>query len=464
MDDLTISRQINWMLGGLTERVSTIQGYPRRKNRNMQRILLLSAILFVGSFVKAQEFIQVSVGEGYTSQTYYSLATQAGVTISNDTWDLAFTTFGLQDAGISINEASGSIFGMPTPELELYATTASSLAEITAFDSSFVRIYNDESSWLSGAFNNDRSLMNPFDYGWGAYNPMTRTVEGAKVYVIKLRDGSYKKFMISSLLLTTYNLSYANLDGTDSQTVSFDKNAFTDGLAYFSFAENNTLDIGVGAFDFVFTRYITPVYDPTLGPDTLEYPVTGILLGPGIEAVKLTGVDTDEIYLENLPNTFSTNLDVIGYDWKSFDFEGAYVVADSTAYVIKATDGQFYKLVFIDFEGSSTGVATFELSRVGTFSSTSDRLKGVFNELSVYPNPVPAQGRLSVQLDLQESLDRIQLKLYNELGQEIWHQWESAQKGENLYQITLPAHATPMNILSIQHDKGVLSQAIWLNK
>lgn len=45
-------------------------------------------------------------------------------------------------------------------------------------------------------------------------------INGNRVFVIKLRDGSYKKLMIQSFAGGTYNLKYANFDGTEEKTVA----------------------------------------------------------------------------------------------------------------------------------------------------------------------------------------------------------------------------------------------------
>ena len=149
---------------------------------------LLVTVAFLPLSGATQEFIQLSAGEGYTQQVFYDLDTETSTIVANDAWDLAFTTLGLQDAGIHINEASSSTFTDPKPSLEVYRATASNFNMLTEFSEDFPRLYNDEANWLYGAFNDGRIENDPFSYGWGQYNGQLRRVVGEQLFLIKLRS------------------------------------------------------------------------------------------------------------------------------------------------------------------------------------------------------------------------------------------------------------------------------------
>lgn len=61
---------------------------------------------------------------------------------------------------------------------------------------------------------------------------------------------------------------------------------------------------------------------------------------------------------------FSSNWNEIGYDWKIRDpADNSYTIDDSKSYLLKTTEGLFYKLRFIDFYNNtgSKGYPTFEI-------------------------------------------------------------------------------------------------------
>lgn len=104
------------------------------------------------------------------------------------------------------------------------------------------RLVNSVESWSSGAFNSGRIVENPLDYGWGIYNPQVNQVIGNKVFVLKMRNGSYKKMMIDSLVIGTYYFRHAELDGSNEQSARVNTADFVDaGFAFFSFSSNATI-------------------------------------------------------------------------------------------------------------------------------------------------------------------------------------------------------------------------------
>ncbi|MGB4960470.1 MAG: HmuY family protein [Saprospiraceae bacterium] len=147
-----------------------------------------------------QSFVEMSTGAGYNKQSFVKLSTGAQKQVNNDSWDLAFSAFGFQDAGIFINESAGSTMGQNLPLTELYyAQTTDWSAAIDVEKIKDVTYLNSEASWVYGAFNETRDTLNPFDYGWGKYQPATNRVIGDKVFVMRLRNGEFRKVKIESL-------------------------------------------------------------------------------------------------------------------------------------------------------------------------------------------------------------------------------------------------------------------------
>lgn len=358
---------------------------------------LLIVFLSFGSIgLVGQNFVEVSYNAGYSTHSFFNISNDSEEIFANEEWDIAFTAIGGADAGIHINEAV-SFMGT---ELELYAAPSGNFEDVIDPVDLSIRLYNDELSWENGAFNSLRDPANPLDYGWGIYNPVSHSVNGNEVFAIKLRNGSFKKFMISSLSDNTYNLQWADLDNANMQTASINKGDYQSAQLILFSLENNEVVAGIQPFDLLFTRYVTPLPDGQ--GDTLDYVVTGVHSGVGIEIAEAVGVDVENVKFKNYQAELSTQLDVIGQDWKRFDLNTfSWEIADSLAFFLVDQQKTVWKLVFIDFEGSASGNIVFTKENVGMLSSvaTLDEV----SSMGVYPNP--NQGLMDVIIDLDQPFD-----------------------------------------------------------
>ncbi|MGB4958076.1 MAG: T9SS type A sorting domain-containing protein, partial [Saprospiraceae bacterium] len=293
-----------------------------------------------------------------------------------------------------------STMGQNLPLTELYfAQTTDWSAAIDVEKIKDVTYLNSEASWVYGAFNETRDTLNPFDYGWGKYQPATNRVIGDKVFVMRLRNGEFRKVKIESLTGTTYTFKYAKLDGTGEVTKTLNKLTDNRGqkLIFFSFTTNNTVDVlPATGFDLMYCRYISLAKDPN-GTIVQQYNVTGVLTGPGVQTAKATGINPTTVSLNDYKDKFVSKTDAIGYDWKNLVGTG-WVIDATTVYFVKTEDGKIYKLQFIDFEGSATGTAVIQKTDLGV--SSSNEIEGV--ETGIFPNPMSNQ--LFISLDISESL------------------------------------------------------------
>jgi len=416
----------------------------------MKKVFLLSAVLaFLSPLAQAQT-IQISSGQAYLKQTFYSLTNDATTTINNADWDIAFTVFGQQDAGVFINEAAGT--GVPPQvPLKLFKSSSSVFADVNMASILKDSIYNDELSWSYGAFNSERNPANPFDYGWGIYNTGSKKVEGNKVYILKLRDGSFKKIEIQNLNLTVYTFRHANLDGSNEQIVTIDKSKFPGKtLAYYSFAKNEVKDVEpAGGFDLLYTRYSSTVVQnnvPTL------YPVLGILTGRGIQTAKATGVDPTKVSAQDFAAKFEKRTDVIGYDWKTFTLAtNSWSIPADLAYFVKLRNGDVYKIVFVDFEGSATGIATFEKTFIGKLTSVSGNNAG---EIRLNVFPTVADDVLNIAFDNRYS-EKFEYTIYDLSGRIIRSASIDVQAGFQVNTLDISELNSGNYLLSLRSDKGL---------
>lgn len=411
----------------------------------MNRIFTLSLLFILCAFVvNAQNYAQVSVGAAYAQQVYYTLDGDNVIALDNISWDLAFST-GPGGAGILCNESASlsapislAVFLAPTNDF------ANTIDPAALTDS----LYNGEASWEDGALVSVKDETNPFDFGWGSYNPNTHIVMGDKVFAIRLRDDSWKKIKIESLSMGVYTMKYADLDGENEATITINKGDFADSpLALFSF-DTGTATAAPANWDLFFGRYLTPL--DAGGGVIVQYPVTGILSGPGVEVAEANGVDPATVDHQPYLDSLDARLDIIGSDWKSFNLNTfSWAIESERAYFLKLPDNNLWKLVFVDFEGSGTGTTTFEKTNLGVLTSAKVP-ESNFKEFGVFPNPVGAE--FTVSFSLKERRTNMPLYLVNSLGQKVWERRIDANSNLNVFNFMRPS--LPAGIYRIVAGQG----------
>lgn len=348
---------------------------------------ILSVIIPVMAFSQADS---IYYGAGYTKQVYYSLANGEVKSSDNTTWDLAFGTGGF-DTDIRINDG----FGV---ELYLYPngdTSAWNNVDTTGLQNWTPR-YNSDSSWQVTAFA-DGTTIHP-DYGWGVYNSITHNVEGDKMYIIKLTDGSYKKLKMDVMAASgLFTFSYADIDGSNEVQGSFNKMTYnTKKHVYYALTNDSVMDLEpeMGAWDIVFTKY------QQLQPQGGFYKVTGVLAAGNRMVAEARDVDLTTVGWYG--QDYTNNIGVIGADWKSFNMGTfSYDIVDSLAYFVTDTNETVWQITFTGFEGSATGKTVFNKSQVGVLSVEKSPL--ALNSVSVYPNPAIHTATVAIESEINQS-------------------------------------------------------------
>lgn len=397
---------------------------------------------------------QISTGTGYAKFGYYQLSDGATQQVNNDAWDIAFGNLGPASAGIFVNESTHSVQGQAQPGVEVFDTGIFDFSQTIDQGSltAELRLYNPETSWHEGAFNTVKDPSDPFDLGWGSYDPVTHQVDGIRVFAVKLRNGQYKKLLFESYDGQTYIFKAADLNGANEQTYTINKNAGNGSpVVYFSFANANPTT--PTAWDLVFCRYSTLLFD---GQEYIQYGVAGILSNDGVQTAKAVGVDPATVDYQLYLDSLNSRPDIIGHDWKSFSGT-AWEVSSDHAYFAKAKDGKLYKIVFIDFEGSSTGTATLERTYITQLSATNDLPAGI-TEAAVFPNPVA--DHLTVSFTATSAVEAT-FNIVNIQGQMVWSGNTRTQQGLNVFEINqLPSLATGTYLLNMQLPSGQFSRQI----
>lgn len=340
-------------------------------------LTIITTILF---YISPQaQTVQISMGNNYANQIFYSMQNGEIKNISNDNWDLAFTTDQYAST-IRTNDGKG---------VELYTYHLGDTSDwqninVSILNNLSLGMYNSEISWYDGAFENN-SLGHP-DYGWGVYNMITHNVTGDSLYIIKTINGNWKKIWIQELTTAgEYIFKFSNLDGSNEITQSILKTNYTDkNFIYFSIDQNTIIDREPinSEWDITFTKYISPV-------QAMPYPVTGVLTNNNIEVAKATGVTDPLTYFDYSNHNFNNEINSIGYDWKSY--QGSFVVDANRCYFIKDKNENIWRLVFNSFDGMSTGNVEFNTELI--FNTSSENINKA-SSLNVFPNPTTQNTNL----------------------------------------------------------------------
>jgi hypothetical protein len=357
----------------------------------MKRFFTFSAMLCVIIILDFQSFAKVNMksdsillSAGYANEAYYSFSSGNVQTAPRATWDIAFRTKKLSSS-ILINDGSGVVlYTYPKTDTSGWATID------TAGLATWKPLYNDPTDWENGAFS--RNASGHPDYGWGKYNDVTHNLTGDSLYVIKIRNGGYKKLWIvgKKSAANIYNFRFANLDGTSENSVSLDLNAFKAADFYGYSIETNegvSFQPSKASWDILFTKYMS------VQPNGTPYPVIGVLSNDTVSSKKFHPVLLT--YNDFGAGSWDSTRSSVGWDWKVFDNNTfSFKIVDSTVYFIKQIKGDIYKLYFTTFTGSSTGLVKFNLEKAA--SAGLFELNASPESLSVYPNP--AKDKINIIL------------------------------------------------------------------
>ncbi|MEQ8323196.1 MAG: T9SS type A sorting domain-containing protein [Vicingaceae bacterium] len=337
----------------------------------MRLLLTYILALAIGFSAMAQTTDTVSLGANYAFQVYYELESGNKTSGLKNDWDIAFET---TTAGYSIlvNAAIGT-------ELYLYPGDTSNWATVdTTGMSNWTRRLNSDTSWQYGAFARDQ---NSFDVGWGTYNIITHQVEGDKLFVIKLGNGQYQKVWIKSLANGVYTFRHGNLSGSMDMTHSLKKSDYAGkDFVHYSLQNHSVRNKEPLAdnWDLFFGQFEAFVPTP--------YLVAGVLHKTGCKSAMAYPVADPSTFNDFGIQQFSNEINVLGYDWKSYNMAIMdYELADSTVYFVRTAKGAIWKIIFLDFEGGSTGNVVFSKEKLIAAGLTSENGAGTFN---VFPNPV----------------------------------------------------------------------------
>ena len=399
----------------------------------------------------------VLMGSGYNNEVYYSMSNGKQGTVNRKQWDIAFRASRMSASMLTNDAANNNGIGLLGVELYTYpkSDTSGWAAVDTAGLYSWKNMVNSTTDWEDGAF--CRNQLGHPDYGWGKYNAASHDVVGDSLYVIRLRDGSYRKLWIMRKYssLNTTEFRYANLDGTADTTVTVDASASQDkNFVGYSISTNVVVDFEPAAsaqWDLLFAKYMYTY------PDGVLYPVTGVLCNYDVKVNKFEHVALDyRVWdLESMDSTRSP----IGWEWKTLDANFIYHVQDSLVFFVQDKNSNIHKLIFTEFAGSTTGRIVLQKEMISA-AAVNEVEKSDFNA-AIYPNPVSDVMNLVINpgkngLTLVSLLDISGRTVFSQSYELL---------AESLSTLRIPVSGVPsgMYIVKIQVGANVISRKIIVN-
>lgn len=288
---------------------------------------------------------QVTIGEDYATQVYFSL-TNGQVSSGNfKMWDISFST-----------GASPELWMNGGKEVLIYPTGNKNYAAVTTVgDIPATSWKYDDPSGLPGKS------------GLGVLSTENHVGE---VLIVDDGDETYFKLQIVEITPTQYKIKVGPLESAAGNDVSLDKDENYNAVFYSFTGGIVKPEPPKKDWDVLFTRYrhVYYKYNPD-GSDYL-YLVNGVLTNPyktqsgddtkGYEFYDFTLADAEKY-------TLKANRDMIGFDWKVVDINtGGYTVVPKAIFVIKDQQDALWKLHFIGFyDGNGKkGNPSFEYQRL----------------------------------------------------------------------------------------------------
>lgn len=414
----------------------------------MKRIILpLFVALIITNDTKSQVINDtVSIGATYANQKWYSLQNDEQGSAPKNNWDIAFDVSGF-GSSIHINSVIGTLlWKYPSADTSGWSTLD------TTGISTWPKLYNSDTSWAIGAFEKGMNLSNSFDLGWGVYNPTNHIVTGDSLYLIKLSNGAYKKLLIENLAGGIYSFKYADINGTNVQSVLLAKSTYTGkNFGYYSLQTDAALDREptTSNWDLLFTQYTT--FIPS------AYTVSGIVSNTGVHIAQVNNIGNVTTYNSWNAHSFITPINEIGYDWKAFTGT-TYAITDSLIYFVKTNAGNIWKVIPTGFGGGSTGNYMFSkelLSSVGI----KDEAKNNNALLSVYPNPSVGENT-TIIYDFEKSVSSAVLSVYNLSGKIVYSEELNSNTGLHTHKLITSVLKSGMYFVTIEFEGEVIQQKL----
>lgn len=312
------------------------------------------------------EVTTIFLGTDYEKEMYFDIGTNTFQERQSVDWDIRFES-SPNGYGVFIN--NGNLIS--ARKIELHYLTEKKSADTNYFLNQKELVDAPDGKAINSAIGD-----------WRTYRSLGSD-KTPGIYVIQLNYGigakRFKRMQIVGSNDTSYTVVFSDIMNDNGDTITVGdttiiKKDNTRNFTYYTFKNGGRIvknaEPDKNTWDLVFTRYKHIFYGILPGNQPFPYRVSGVLSSPNkvvIARDSLTNFnDITHTAINNY--NFSDNSNIIGYDWKSHAFgaAGNYTVNSHITYIIKDTEGHFYKLRFLDFYDSKgeKGYPKFEFVRI----------------------------------------------------------------------------------------------------
>lgn len=289
------------------------------------------------------ESAQVTLGAGYPNQIFYSILTHSASGSNTLTdWDMAF-------------EGGDSGWRVVLNDSRMMAAWKSGYNQLNEAVDSTGFAQGKKTEICATRY------IDPAMGDWRNENP---------VYLIDLGYGlnglplGLYWLQITGMNSEAYTLSFRPYGSSEDTEASIIRSENT-SYARFSLTANQQIPTPADAdWEIQFSKYAYRFIDPPQ-----DYLVTGVLINPArVVSAEILSKDFNEITAsDTLGVNWSAQPDVIGYDWKYYDFGTATYEVDATrTWIIRTREGYCFKLRFTDYydEQGNAGAPQFECAEL----------------------------------------------------------------------------------------------------
>lgn len=420
----------------------------------------------------------VEMGASYANDVYYNVRTGNDIPKTSDNWDIGFQMTQFAEPGGQLNASVRAnhikrdvqVYSLHKKASTTFGTLVPADTMVTLSD----QLVNNDTSWGSGAFYNNRS-SSLIDYGWGKYDMMTHNLVGDSLYLVKANGVFYQVWIQEYVSFPTnspsigYKFRYAKWDGTGNKTDSVKRVApYNDRInVFYDLATGKIVDNEPPRkdWDILFKQYQKYGQPGGQNPNKLQA-YTGVLSNVRVEVAKVTGVDPDTMAANTWGNyTYSDSTNAIGDDWKVFnggtftynlDTMTSYIIKPDTAYHAES----YYHIQFTRFDGGfppNTGKVVFRKRLLHTVS-VNDVNGETSANYSMYPNP--ANNSLNIMIDAKDAVENTRLTVVDMTGRMIHNTPVRIKKGVNAYSVDVANYPTGTYIINVSNGSWSISDRV----
>ncbi|MFY0593140.1 HmuY family protein [Roseivirga sp.] len=304
-------------------------------------------------------------GPTQPNQVFIDLSKESQTSVARNAWDLSFYTG--TEFRVLLNNSTSTL-ARSIQKNDLNAVTSADTVGFGAqlnIDAIFGALFGPPPAWLGEAasWSDDPSG----DLTKTAIDEVSSVANDNPVYIVnrgKNPDGSPRGWMKIRTLRNGngYTLQYAEINASSFQELNVSK---SDGIDFVAVSFETGIITTIpdrNDWDFVFTIFTDLL---TVGPATsIPYAIRDYVIsnrnGVEVALVDVAGEITyDNFAYGQIGNVdFSTELDAIGNGWRNVAQPGSTIetgVKEGVFYLVKDTEGNYYKLRFTRLVDAQTG-------------------------------------------------------------------------------------------------------------